>query len=209
MPAPGAWGECVLLNVIAHMWRKRLYPAPPFVRPPIVVLTFMSGLGSVHICACCPLRLSPHNQPSFFPRYDFQSLTFNTQPQLHWWMWVSVWGAQSGSTDNLWRSLSFFFPNWLLKNPLSIWSFPSILFGLPAGKSGSQGRGSFPLIQLPLRGKCPVLISFSLSLYFVLPSYVEIHLALSESLGLLAAFSRYFVRSAPHVDIFWYICGRK
>lgn len=53
-------------------------------------------------------------------------------------------------------------------------------------------------------------LSCSLSLfYFVLPSYVEIHLALSESLGLLAAFSRYFVRSAPHVDIFWYICGRR
>ena len=53
-------------------------------------------------------------------------------------------------------------------------------------------------------------LSCSLSLfYFVLPSYVEIHLALSESLGLLAVFSRYFVRSAPHVDIFWYICGRR
>lgn len=116
MPAPGACGECVLLTVIAHMWRKRLYPAPPFVHPPTVMLTFMSGLGSVHICACCPFRLSPHNQPSFFPRYNFQSLTFNTQPQLHWWMWVSVWGAQSGSTDNLCRSLSFFFfSNWLLK----------------------------------------------------------------------------------------------
>lgn len=149
--------------------------------------------------------------PVFSPGMTSKAFPSAASPQLHWWIWVSVWGAQRGSTDSLCRSLSFIFSKWLLRNPLSIWSFPSILVDLPAGEGGSQGGGSFPLIQLPLRGNVLFwFISRSLSLfYFVLPSYVEIHLALSDSLGLLAAFSRYFVRSAPHLDIFWYICERR
>ena len=149
--------------------------------------------------------------PVFSPGMTSKAFPSAASPQLHWWMWVSVWGAQSGSTGNLCRSLSFIFSKWLLRNPLSIWSFPSILFDPPAGEGGSQGGGSFPLIQLPLRGKCPVLISFSLSLFilFCPPQLCGDSSCPFRKFRLLAAFSRYFVRSAPHVDIFWYICGRR
>ena len=41
---------------------------------------------------------------------------------------------------------------------------PSILADLPISQVASQGVGSFPLSQLPLRGFSPVLIPFSLSL---------------------------------------------
>ena len=148
------------------MWRKRLHPGPPFVHPPTVVLTLMSGLSSDYIYGCCPFRLSPHNQPSLFPRYVFQSLTFSSQPPA---TLVDV-GLSLGSrvaAQTIYADLSpLFFQNgcWGI---LSIWSFPSILVDLPAGEGGSQGGGSFPLIQLPLRGKCPVLISFSLSLFIL------------------------------------------
>ena len=123
----------------------------------------------------------------------------------------SQFGEQSGNTDNLCRSLSFIFSKWLLRNPLYL-KLPLHPGWSPCWWGWFPGWGKLSSYTAPSQGQMSCsdfFLALSLLFYFVLPSYVEIRLALSESLGLLAAFSRYFVRSAPHVDIFWYICGRR
>ena len=63
---------------------------------------------------------------------------------------------------------------WLLHFSLRLCG-PTILVDLPVSEVASQGVGSFPLPQFPLRYAGPILIPSSLSLFFpfVLLSYVE------------------------------------
>lgn len=146
----------------------------------------------------------------FSPGMSSKALPSAASPQLHWWMWVSVWGAEWQHRQFMQISLLYFFKMVAEESSLSEASPPSWLISLLVRVVPMVGEAFLLYSSLSGANVLFWFLSRSLSLfYFVLPSYVEIHLALSESLGLLAAFSRYFVRSAPHVDIFWYICGRR
>ena len=70
---------------------------------------------------------------------------------------------------------------------------------LLSSEGASQSVGTFSLSQLPPRGTSPVPIPF---FSFALPSCVEILLAILGVGDILPAFSRYFVRIVPDVDVF-------
>ena len=86
----------------------------------------------------------------------------------------------------------------LLHCPPSLWSSLSVPADLPATEGASQSEGTFPLSQLPPRGTGAVLITF----FFFLLSYPVIFLTALVVWDLLLEFSRYSVRTVPHVDIF-------
>ena len=84
----------------------------------------------------------------------------------------------------------------------SLWSSASVQADLLAGEGGSQGEGTFPLSRLPPRGAGPLPIPPLLLFPFILPRYMGIFLAALVVWDLLQAFSRYSVRTVPHVDVF-------
>ena len=93
---------------------------------------------------------------------------------------------------------------WLLHSPLRPWSSPSVLADL-AGEGASQGAGTLPLPQLPPRGAGlnPFLSQFLVNLFSCPVTWR--FLALSAVWGILPVFSRYSVRTLPHVDVFLHL----
>ena len=106
------------------------------------------------------------SNPVPFPGTELRSLSFSTQLHPHWQRTISVWGAQGGGADPLFKLLSVLpSTNWWLLSP------PSSQIPLPV-RSLPKVREHFLLhISLPV---AQVLSWFLLFIFpFVLLGYVE------------------------------------
>ena len=106
---------------------------------------------------------------------------------------------------------------WRLHSPLRLWGSPSVQADL-AGEGASQGAGTLPLPQLPSRVRNPSSStapsqgcrshpdSFLIFLLIFFPIRLPGEfLALSAVWGALPVFSRYSVRTLPHVNVFLHL----
>ena len=162
------------------------------VHPPVVAILHSS-----------PFRLSPCNQPHSFPQVCHLKPEFQCPAPACTSRHVSQAGecgrvarticaglfpfclSQTGCCTLLWASEALFL-SWLIS---------LLVRGLPSVKEPFLFHRSHLGVQV---ASCFLFFLFS----FVLPSYIEIFLALLGVWDLLLTLSRYSLRIVPHLDVF-------
>ena len=195
MPTPGVYVDSALLPESVCRERSSYGGLASLLMHPPSVAPCLSG-GPRHLprtpsgAILQPLRaVSSLLTAILSPGLISEARASAPSPCSHWWTSISGRGVQGGSTDHLCKLLNLLpSADQLLHSPSRLWSFLSIQANFPTSDGTSQGVGTF-LSQLPPWGSGPVLIPFSLSLFFffifyfsfVLPGYVEIFLPFWKS----------------------------